>query len=265
MLLKIDCRENKLITALKLLLKVYNDNNPNATIILDTGNLHIGDAMIIDDTECENHKNIMIFERKTIADLAGSISDGRYTEQSFRLDKAPIHNHNIIYLVEGDIRQYKGGGRINKNALYASMISLNTYKGFSLIRSFDVDETANIILQTISKIIKNKAKIGFFYKNEDDVRSAQEKANEYIDVIKMAKKTNINKDNINEIMLSQIPSVSVNVSKIIMQKYKTIKNLICELDANPQSLNDMKMIDSNGKERKINKSSIENIKIFLSN
>ena len=68
-------------------------------------------------------------------------------------------------------------------------------------------------------------------------------------------------NNINEIMLSQIPCVSVNVSKIIMSKYKTIKNLIAELDIDPDGL---KMTDSNGKERKINKSSIENIKIFLS-
>ena len=47
--------------------------------------------------------------------------------------------------------------------------------------------------------------------------------NEYIDVIKQTKKSNINKNNINEIMLSQIPCVSVNVSKIVMGKYKTIK------------------------------------------
>jgi ERCC4-type nuclease len=265
MLLKLDCRESKLIHILRSLINDYNNSNPTKHVTFETGNLHIGDAMIIDNTDCDNHKNIMVFERKTISDLASSISDGRYTEQSFRLDKAPVQYLNIIYLVDGDIRQYKGGGRINKNAIYSSMISLNTYKGFSLIRSFDVDETANIILQTLSKIIKNKAKSDFFYKNEDDVTNKLEKGNEYIDVIKMAKKTNINKDNINEIMLSQIPGVSVNVSKVVMQQYKTIKILIAELDTNPDCLTNMKMTDINGKERKINKSSIENIKIFLSN
>ena len=265
MLLKIDCRENKLITALQQIVKVYNTDNPTANIILESGNLHIGDAMIIDNTDNENHKNIMLFERKTISDLASSISDGRYTEQSFRLDKAPIHNHNIIYLVEGDVRDYKGGGRINKNTIYSTMISLNSYKGFSVVRSFDVNETANIILQTVCKIIKNRSKTQFFYKNQDDENMQQETQNQYIDVIKTAKKTNITKDNINEIMLSQIPCVSMNVSKVIMKQYKTIKNLIAELDANPDCLNNMKMTDSNGKDRKINKTSIENIKIFLSN
>ena len=41
---------------------------------------------------------------------------------------------------------------------------------------------------------------------------------------------NITKDNINEIMLSQIPCVSINVSKVIMQQYKTIKNFNEDID-----------------------------------
>ena len=120
--------------------------------------------MIIDNSDSENMKNLLIFERKSINDLATSINDGRYTEQSFRLDKSSIHNHNIIYLIEGDIRQYNGGTRINKNTLYSSMVSLNSYKGFSVMRSFDVNESANIIVQAICKIIKNKQKLLFIIK-----------------------------------------------------------------------------------------------------
>ena len=39
------------------------------------------------------------------------------------------------------------------------MVSLNSYKGFSVMRSFDVNESANIIVQAICKIIKNKQKV----------------------------------------------------------------------------------------------------------
>ena len=268
MLLKIDCRENKLIPLVEDLVTSYNTTNSNNTITLETGNLNIGDIMIIDDSDKDNYKNLLIIERKTINDLASSINDGRYTEQSFRLDKSSIHNHNIIYLIEGDIRQYNGGTRINKNTLYSSMVSLNTYKGFSLQRSFDINETANIILQTVCKLIKNKFKTDFHYKNEIDESNESNsiaKSTEYIDVIKHAKKSNINKDNVNEIMLSQLPSVSINVSKTIMSKFKTMKNLITELDKDSQVLDNLKMVDSKGKERKISKTAIENIKIFLAN
>jgi len=280
MLLKIDCRENKLIPLVEDLVTSYNTTNSNNTITLETGNLNIGDIMIIDDSDKDNYKNLLIIERKTINDLASSINDGRYTEQSFRLDKSSIHNHNIIYLIEGDIRQYNGGTRINKNTLYSSMVSLNTYKGFSLQRSFDINETANIILQTVCKVIKNKFKTDFHYKNEIDESNESTESNEsiesnksklikktteYIDVIKHAKKSNINKDNVNEIMLSQLPSVSINVSKTIMSKFKTMKNLITELDKDSQVLDNLKMVDSKGKERKISKTAIENIKIFLAN
>lgn len=289
MLLKVDCRENKLIPLLESIIKGYNNEKGENTIKLEVGSLNIGDAMIIDDTDKDNLKNLMMFERKTIADLAGSISDGRYNEQSFRLDKSEIHNHNIIYLIEGDIRNYRVNSRITKNIIYSSMVSLNSYKGFSVIRSFDVNETATIIFQTVCKVIKNKLKTEMYYKNNNANNNAvvdnntksnivtgnavagnketTEKnvvENEYIDVIKQTKKSNINKNNINEIMLSQIPCVSVNVSKIVMGKYKTIKNLIKELENSPDVLNDLKMVDSKGKERKINKTSIENIKLFLS-
>ena len=286
MLLKIDCRENKLIPLVEDLVTSYNTTNSNNTITLETGNLNIGDIMIIDDSDKDNYKNLLIIERKTINDLASSINDGRYTEQSFRLDKSSIHNHNIIYLIEGDIRQYNGGTRINKNTLYSSMVSLNTYKGFSLQRSFDINETANIILQTVCKVIKNKFKTDFHYKNEIDESNESNESNEstesnesnesnksklikktteYIDVIKQTKKSNINKDNVNEIMLSQLPSVSINVSKTVMSKFKTMKNLITELDKDSQVLDNLKMVDSKGKERKISKTAIENIKIFLAN
>ena len=42
--------------------------------------------------------------KKTVNDLLSSIVDGRYKEQSLRLDNYNLHNHNIIYLIEGDMR-----------------------------------------------------------------------------------------------------------------------------------------------------------------
>ena len=37
----------------------------------------------------------LVIERKSINDLLSSIKDGRYAEQSYRLNGLPNHNHNI--------------------------------------------------------------------------------------------------------------------------------------------------------------------------
>ena len=63
-------------------------------------------------------------------------------------------------------------------------------------------------------------------------------------------------------MLIQIPNVSSNSAIAIMNKFKTIKNLIHELENNDKCLNDIK-INNNGKERKLNKNCINSIYTFL--
>ena len=60
----------------KLIDELTKTSNLFECKVLDVGDIHI----------CDNSNNIMlIFERKTIADLLSSIKDGRYSEQSLRL------------------------------------------------------------------------------------------------------------------------------------------------------------------------------------
>ena len=71
--------------------------------------LPLGD-IILHDPRQGQQKDIVIFERKTLADLAASIRDGRYKEQSFRLIETAaasgFHKHNIVYIIEGDLARY---------------------------------------------------------------------------------------------------------------------------------------------------------------
>ncbi len=84
----------------------------------------------------------------------------------------------------------------------------------------------------------------------------------YSSVIKTAKKSNITKHNIGEIMLAQIPGVSINVAQTLMYKYKTINNLIIALTLDATCLDDFKIDCKNG-QRKISKSVVEKLKDFL--
>jgi hypothetical protein len=86
---------------------------------------------------------------------------------------------------------------------------------------------------------------------------------DYVKAIKTIKKNNINTNNISEIMLCQIPGVSPNVALIIMKDFHNIYNLINCLKQDIHCLDKIKISNSKQQFRKLNKSSIENIKKFL--
>ena len=90
MKIKVDIREKKLIPLLKALNKDYNYD---IEIIVER--LDLGDIIVTNDSNDE----LLIIERKSLNDLAASIRDGRYAEQSFRLTNESLHNHNIVYLI----------------------------------------------------------------------------------------------------------------------------------------------------------------------
>ena len=122
MRIKIDCREKDLIPICKNL-KEEGDYK----VDIETGNLLLGDVIIEDDGGAE----IIMIERKTWKDLAASIRDGRYAEQSYRLNNCDIHNHNIIYLIEGDLKYYNEKyTRIGKRSLLSAVTSIHYAKGF---------------------------------------------------------------------------------------------------------------------------------------
>jgi crossover junction endonuclease MUS81 len=150
LLIKVDFREKDIIALLQLKLMTDNDSVNNNSIKLKVDNLKIGDVAFveIDKNENEIGDELILFERKSLNDLASSIKDGRYTEQSFRLDGyQPIPNHNIVYLIEGDLSKYRESQfhRINKKTLLSSMFSILYYKGFSVVRTMNVAETSELI------------------------------------------------------------------------------------------------------------------------
>ena len=49
-----------------------------------------------------------------------------------------------------------------KSTLYSTIVSLNYYKGFSVINSLNNIETAEIIYGFLNKIIKSKSSLGFY-------------------------------------------------------------------------------------------------------
>jgi ERCC4-type nuclease len=272
MIIKIDTREQDLfekITNLVANIPIFKQ------AVIKSETLPIGDIIISDEKEDK-----LIIERKSVSDLLASIKDGRYEEQSYRLNGLNHHNHNIIYLIEGDVNRvnrFKSDNQTEKLTLYSAMFSLNYYKGFSVQRSFSLDETAVMICNMAYKLEKESSSKKVFYQNINPLTQQQSGGDEqkpnseeveqsekdYVNVIKKVKKENITPDNIGEIMLCQIPGISSVTALSIMEKYKTLPNLIKEIELNNDCLKDITSTNTKGQTRKINKTSLLNIVKFL--
>ena len=307
MKLVIDYREKKLISLLNSV-KLMNAKYKPIEILVE--NLPLSDVIIKDD---KNNEKLLI-ERKTINDLASSIQDGRYNEQSYRLTNCDIHNHNIMYLIEGNISMWNNKyTRINRDTIYSAIFSIMYYKGFTTFITSTTVETAEFLLNTALKIHKNEkqsSKKQPYYTNqmdalsynidktlndidnnspresqtldassnklniqlnpsalkmiEDTSSSVAEKTPDlkYTKYVKREKKSNITPENIDVIMLSQIPNVSVDTAIQIIDKYKTIYNLINVLSDNDSELKDFKIKTKSG-ERRLNSNVISYIKNYL--
>jgi ERCC4-type nuclease len=275
MIVKVDVRENDLLQQInQLIVNIPIFKN----IVVQSEVLPIGDIIIADDTS--NDK--LIIERKSVSDLLASIKDGRYEEQSFRLNGSQYHNHNIIYLIEGDLNKVNrfkmdNGLGSEKLTLYSAMFSLNYYKGFSVFRSFSLTETATIICNMAYKLgketrqpfyennnlINNKEIENNLEQSEEENEKNEQTEKNYVSVIKKVKKENITPENISEIMLCQIPGISSVTALSIMEKFHTLSNLIKELELNEDCLKDICSVNAKGQTRKINKTSIANITKFL--
>tara|TARA_A100001011_G_C14291049_1_gene836220 strand:- start:632 stop:1420 length:789 start_codon:yes stop_codon:yes gene_type:complete len=249
MKIKVDIREKKLYPLLKALNNDYEYN-----LNIESVQLDLGDVIVCDD---ENNE-ILIMERKTLADLASSIRDGRYMEQSYRLNKESMHNHNIIYLIEGEVHKYSGKyTKIKPQTLYVTMGCIQYYKGFSLMRTRDILETAEYIIRFVEKMGREKTKKGYYNggsKNNDE---------KYSKFVTRVKKNNITPENIGEIILNQIPGISQATSLAIMEHFGSLYNLLDQLKKDGKCMDGLTYKTKTGTSRRISKTSIRNISQYL--
>ena len=253
MQLLIDLREPK---ALVENIVVLNETAKNKVIIIQK-NLTIGDYVFYDEV---NDQPLLIIERKSLSDLESSIKDGRYKEQSFRLNEASTHNHNIIYLLEGAIINYKEVSF--RNTLYSTLFSLNYYKGFSVINTLNQSETATMLVAFASKIHREN-KPGFYSiketANSVNTVNTVNSDDAYIETIKTSKKAHINRENIFQLMLMQIPGISSVSALALANEFKNMETLLQSLKDENTNFENIKLASG----RKLNKNILVSLKSFL--
>ena len=277
MKLILDVREHSLIEYCQK----YLSQNPKINIELETKQLELGDAILHSD------KDILCIERKTIQDLLASIKDGRYEEQSHRLANASgVPTHNVIYIIEGFLSSVIPS---EQKLVYSTITSLNFFKGFSVLRTSNINETAEVLLLMSDKIGRDleKGRLLFYKWNDKINESSQDMPTEniefvekpcsenpcsenpssentttsYANFVKKVKKENLTPQNMSEIILCQIPGISAKTAAAIMAKSenKSLRHLLKTLEENPAYLHDILL--ENG--RKISKTCAKNIFEFL--
>ena len=237
----------------------------NKNIEIKTDNLLLGDIQI----------DKLLIERKTINDLAASIVDGRYKEQSFRLLKALEEGYKVFYFIEGNMDLYTGA--ISKHTLVSTIYSL-TNKGFQVLLTKSSKDTAFFVLQFAEKMKKESEKIE--KQNEkmkkidtqkDDTQKNETQDEAQVDkmetevtyentqgVVQTKKNKNITKDNISVFMLCQIPGISTITASVLLEKYGHLSKLIVAMKENS---NEFEEFRHNGK--KLNKNIIQNLNEYL--
>jgi ERCC4-type nuclease len=201
--IRVDFRESALIAQLQ-------QSNNDLNVIED--NLELGDIHVVyDDIR-------LIFERKTMSDLAASLKDGRYKEQKHRM----LSHHNprqITYIIEGarpvTIEDKFGLAK----TVYDGVYIYTMYRdGIHVIHVRDVAETAAWIINVATKLSQNPAK---FVEEGGAVK-------EYVSSCKAKSRRidNMTPDNCYLMQLCQIPGISVKIAKTIKETYPTLRGLI---------------------------------------
>ena len=91
-----------------------------------------------------------IVERKRLDDLVGSITDGRFQEQKFRLHKSGVRN--VIYLIEEFSLSTEKSTKFHE-AIHSAIASTQVVDGYFVKRTVKLDETIRYLAR-MTKILK---------------------------------------------------------------------------------------------------------------
>lgn len=276
LVIKLDMRERDLISIFEK--TITDDKLPSLNFTYCKDNLPLGDVVVVDQ---DTGREILLFERKTLVDLAASIRDGRYKEQSFRLMHSTFHPHNIVYIIEGDIFKYNQFyTKVDKSALASAQVSLSYFKGFSIARTQSIQETFGFLINMVDKIHREFVENGLtaYYKNRDvpqgdgetggdhsaDTKMTPNLSMEYVKVAKKVKKDNVTNENLGYIMMTQIPSMSDIYARAILEKFGgDFVKMATHYREHPDELKGIKYKMTNGKERAIPNNVIERLVKFI--
>lgn len=249
----IDVRESKIKEYLENISEKINTLGINVSY----QNLNLGDIILkVGNLE-------LIIERKTIYDLFSSIQDGRYKEQKYRLLKN-YDKSQIVYLIEdvsnlSKIKYLRNFTSVTQGSIVNTIFRDN----IKVVRSFNLEESVAYILNMLKKMKNNPE---FFVNKTSESNQINEinkpiTTSDYVDNFKLKKSSEMTPTNCALVQLSVIPGLSINMAKVIINRYGSLFKLmdayqqipVENLEAREQMLMNLELEIKNNKKRKLGK------------
>lgn len=215
----VDYRERELYERLRLLI---SDEG-----IVTTSNLLMGDIVFVRGGCSPDSNGLLYLERKTIADLSSSISDGRYHEQKQRIT-SNVERGRIVYVVEGRIpsapTHYMSDVKIT--SIHSALLHTAFRDTIVVHRTTDCNDTAVFIHQLWKRIVKTPDEWDGYFRRSG-VACVVDKA-------LYMKRSDNNKPEVAFVnMLAQVNGCSARIAEAITKKYVTMYQLIMAYHAEP--------------------------------
>ena len=168
--------------------------------------LPLADAVVRADGASDLEPPLLMIERKTVRDLIASIKDGRYKEQSNRLSHVQCP---VWWIIEGTVPRYPNHAS-DHSMMFGAIATLGLIKRFTPVRTATTAETALLLRKLVDKCIQYK--VGADGGCEQESACAEPEAVPH----KRFKGDCITKANVQQLMLAQIPGVSVARAEAIL-------------------------------------------------
>lgn len=179
--------------------------------------LPLADVVIRADGASADVTPLVLVERKTVNDLMSSIRDGRYKEQAHRLAQT---RGLVWWIIEGQqSRHYRDAQ--DQSRLCAAIASLGLIRGFTPVRTVSTTETALLLKKLLAKAADLPSPAAAAERSMDGESETgcgdAEAAAEYSHPHKRFKADCITRDNIQAMMLAQVPGVSVARAQAVLK------------------------------------------------
>jgi len=222
----VDCRERGALS-----LGVFAD--------AEQKQLDIGDFAVVSRDVEQEDRIVLAIERKSLADLAASIKDGRYTEQKCRAVSV-LGLGRFVYICEvGSDFEWSGCA---DGGVRSAIINTMIRDGVPVFFSRDVADTCALVRSMYEKVCQ---------KGEAFFRGAPVAGVAYKACFKKRGDNAKDPRSVAELQLSQIPGVSLNNAAMIMNTFGagTLPALMTALQRDPQARKTLMSVEGVGKKK----------------
>lgn len=161
---------------------------------------------------------VLIVERKTLADLAASIKDGRYHEQKLRLARADgADASRTLYLLEG-VRDAPP-----HDVLMGVIVNTMLRDNMKVYRTASLDETVDLVERMRARLFAADAPAYFA-----DAAAPTSGVVAYAGTIRRVKKDNLSAKTCTVSALAQVPGVSPHMAAAIVDHHGGAMARVCD-------------------------------------